>query len=155
MLNSHYKDMLQTLSAHNVEYLVVGAVALAAHGIPRATGDIDIWINATVENADRTYRALAAFGAPMGDLAKDELAIPGVVFQIGVAPLRIDILTKIEGVSFEEAWPEKVIVDFDGFPMPVLSKKFMIQNKRTCGRTKDLADIEALEEIDSNNSSCE
>ena len=148
MLNNHYKDMLQTLSAHNVEYLVVGAVALAAHGIPRATGDIDIWVNATAENADRTYRALAAFGTPLGDLAKDELAIPGVVFQIGVAPLRIDILTYIEGVSFEEAWSEKVIVDFGGFPMPVLSRKLMIQNKRTSGRSKDLVDLEALEKID-------
>jgi hypothetical protein len=155
MLNSHYKDMLQTLSAHNVEFVVVGAVALAAHGIPRATGDIDIWVNATSENAGRTYRALAAFGAPLGDLAKEELAIPGLVFQIGVAPLKIDILTKIEGVSFAEAWAEKVIVDFDGFPMPVLSKRLMIQNKRSCGRSKDLVDLEALEKIDSNSSSME
>jgi len=151
MLINHYKDMLQTLSDHDVEYLVVGAVALAAHGIPRATGDIDIWVNATPENADRTYRALAAFGAPLVDLTKDELALPGVVFQIGVAPLRIDILTKIDGVSFDEAWPEKIIVDFDGFPMPVLSRKLMIQNKRSSARSKDLLDIEALGNIDSNN----
>jgi len=155
MLNSHYKDMLQTLSAHNVEYLVVGAVALAAHGIPRATGDIDIWINATTDNAQRTYRALAVFGAPVGDLSQEELAIPGIVFQIGVAPLRIDILTKIEGVSFSDAWSEKMIVDFDGFPMPVLSKRLMIENKRSCGRSKDLVDLEALEKNESNKSNDE
>ena len=91
----------------------------------------------------------------MGDLNRDELAMPGIVFQIGVAPLRIDILTKIDGVSFNEAWPEKIVVDFDGLPMPVLSKKLMIQNKRTCARPKDLVDLDALDNIDSNNSNRE
>ena len=153
MLNSHYKDMLQKLSAHNVDYLVVGAIALAAHGIPRATGDMDIWVNATPENAQRIYRALVAFGAPLEELSQDDFTIPGTVFQIGVVPLRIDILTTIDGVSFDEAWPDKIIVDFNGFPMPVLSKKLMIQNKRSSARLKDVVDLEALEKIENDGES--
>lgn len=145
MLNNHYKDMLQTLSDHEVEYLVVGAVALAAHGIPRATADIDIWVNATPENAERVYQALASFGAPLGDLTKDDLALPGIFFQIGVPPLRIDILTGVSGVTFQEAWLETITVDFDGIPMPVLSKRLMIQNKQSSGRDKDLLDVKQLE----------
>ena len=148
MLNNHYKDMLQTLSDHEVEYLVVGAVALAAHGIPRATADIDIWINATSKNAERVYHALAAFGAPLGDLTRDDLTIPGIFFQIGVPPLRIDILTGVSGVTFQEAWLEKITVDFDGVPMPVLSKRLMVQNKQASGRDKDLLDVKQLEKED-------
>lgn len=153
MLNSHYKDMLRELSAHNVEYLVVGAIALAAHGIPRATGDIGIWVNAIPENADRIYRALEAFGAPLDGLSQDDFTGAGMVFQIGVVPLRIDILTTVDGVSFDEAWLDKISVDFDGLPMPVLSKKLMIQNKRACGRLKDAVDLEALEKIENDGES--
>ena len=153
MLNSHYKDMLQELSAHNVEYLVVGAIALAAHGIPRATGDIDIWVNATPENSERIYRALGAFGAPLQELSQDDFTGAEMVFQIGVVPLRIDILTAVDGVSFDEAWADKIIVDFDGLPMPVLSKKLMIQNKRASGRLKDTLDLEALEKIENDGES--
>ena len=153
MLNSHYKDMLRELSDHHVEYLVVGAIALAVHGIPRATGDIDIWVNATPENAQRVYRALEAFGAPLEGLSQDDFTGVDMVFQIGVVPLRIDILTAVDGVSFDEAWADKIVVDFDGLPMSVLSKKLMIQNKRASGRLKDRLDLEALEKIENDGES--
>jgi hypothetical protein len=105
MLNPDFSDMLSAFTGESVEYLVVGAYALAAHGVPRATGDLDFWIRPTPENASRVLRALAAFGAPTADLALDDLTTPDLVFQIGVEPNRIDILTSIDGVTFDEAGP--------------------------------------------------
>ncbi len=146
MLSPDYSDMLSALSAAEAEFLVVGAFAMAAHQMPRATGDIDLWIRPSPENAERVWRALAEFGAPMGDLSVEELARPGLFFQIGVAPVRIDVLTAIDGVNFDAAWTERVLFDLDGIPVPVLSRKHLLINKKASGRPKDLVDAAWIEE---------
>lgn len=140
-----FKDLLSAFNAHGVEYLVVGAHALAAHGYVRATGDLDVWVRPEAANAKRVVSALTAFGAPLGDLRPEDLAVPGTVFQIGVAPIRIDVLTTIDGVSFDEAWPDRLMAHFLNLPVPVLSSAHLVKNKRTVGRTQDLADVEWLE----------
>lgn len=138
--------MLAALCAESAEYLVVGAHALAAHGLPRATGDLDLWVRPTPENARRVWRALEAFGAPLHELTLDDLSQPGVVFQIGLAPNRIDILTSITGVNFEEASKNRILVELEGLEVPVLGRDELIRNKRVVGRARDLADIEELRE---------
>lgn len=146
MLNPDYRDMLSAFEDEKVEYLVVGAYALAAHGAPRATGDLDLWIRPTPENVDRTFSALEAFGAPTHELTVSDLADPDLVFQVGVEPRRIDILSSITGVSFAEAWREREQVEINGLSLPVLGRAQLIENKRALGRNQDLADIERLVE---------
>lgn len=138
--------MLSALFAAGAEFLVVGAHALAAHGVPRATGDLDLWVRASAENAERVWRALEQFGAPLHDLTIDDLARPDVVFQIGVVPQRIDLLTSITGVSFDDAWANRVHVEIGELEVPVLGRSELLRNKRAVGRTRDLADIEELGE---------
>jgi hypothetical protein len=147
-MNRDFVEMLSALIEARAEFLVVGAHALAAHGVPRATGDLDIWVRNDLENADRVLAALAAFGAPLSDLTRDDLIRPGTVFQIGVPPSRIDILTSISGVSFDEASPNHVTVNVAGFAIPVLGKNDFIANKRAVGRPKDLSDLDLLEEAE-------
>ena len=147
-MNSDFRDLLSTFNAHGVEYLVVGAFALAAHGRIRATGDIDIWVRPVAENAVRVLKALAAFGAPLHDLTEADLSRPGLVFQIGVAPFRIDIMTGIDGVKFSDAWSSRIQTKFADQPVGVLSVEHMIRNKRAAGRAQDLADLEWLENPD-------
>lgn len=144
-VNQNFKDLLAALSAASVDFLVVGAHALAAHGHIRATKDLDVWVRPDSANASRVIRSLKDFGAPLQDLTEVDLTEPGTVFQIGVEPLRIDILTAIDGVDFEEAWPDRVPVSFDGQPAAVLSRYHLIQSKRAAGRAQDLADVEWLE----------
>lgn len=146
MLNADYRDMLSALSAAGVEFLVVGAYALAAHGLPRATGDIDFWVRPSAENADRVLAALREFGAPMGDLTPDDLSRPGTVFQIGVAPRRIDILTAIDGVGFDAAWNNRESRTVDGLSVPVLSRADLLLNKRATNRPKDQVDAQWIED---------
>ncbi len=143
-MSHDFRDLLAGFNVHNVEYLVVGAHALAAHGHVRATEDLDIWVRPEPENAKRVLTALRAFGAPLHDLTEKDLTAPGVVFQIGVAPLRIDVLTAIDGVEFDEAWPSRFNTQFADQPITVLSKEHLIKNKRATGRTQDLADVERL-----------
>ena len=121
MLNEDYKEMLQNLLDQKVEFLVVGAYALAAHGFPRATGDMDIWIKPDEKNSKKVYKALARFGAPINEIREDEFSQPGLIFQIGVVPRRIDIITKIDAVEFDEADSDKIFVDIDDLKIPVLS----------------------------------
>lgn len=139
-----FRDLLRVFVAHEVRFLVVGAYALAVLGRPRATGDLDVWIDATRENAPRTMEALREFGAPLSDLQIDELAAPGVVYQIGLPPLRIDVLTSIDGVEFARAWRRRISADFDGVVVPVIGRSDFLANKRASGRLKDLADAERL-----------
>lgn len=139
-----FVEMLSALDAAGAEYLVVGAHALAAHGVPRATGDLDVRVRATPENARRVLAALREFGAPLFDLTADDLSRPGTVFQIGVAPVRIDLLTSISGVGFEEAWAGRVEVPIEGVNVGVLGRKELVLNKRATGRPKDLLDAESL-----------
>jgi hypothetical protein len=145
LVNSDYSDMLSALNDAGAEYLVVGAYAMAAHGVPRATGDIDVWVKPSAENADRVWQALVAFGALRSGVSREDFATPGVVFQIGLPPHRIDLLTAIDGVDFDEAWSDRSSFDYGGVLTHVLSLPALLTNKRATGRTKDLADIEALE----------
>ncbi len=145
MLNPDFSDMLSAFTAESVEFLVVGAYALAAHGIPRATGDLDFWVRPSPENAQRVLRALAAFGAPAGDVTVQDLTTPDLVFQIGLEPNRIDILTSIDGVHFDEAYQTRLTARIGSLEVPVLGREALIRNKRAVGRPKDLADIAQLE----------
>lgn len=147
-MNRDFSDLLAAFDAHGVEYLIVGAHALAAHGHVRATKDLDVWVRPSEGNAPRVLAALEAFGAPLHDLTARDLATPGTVFQIGVPPIRIDIITEIDGVEFESAWPDRVIVEVGDTRVPIMSRDHLIANKRATGRLQDLADIERLEELD-------
>lgn len=153
MLNEDYKDMLLAFSGENVSYLLVGAYAMAVHGYPRATIDIDLWVLPSPDNADAVLRALRRFGAPLDALSKDDLTGAGVIFQIGVAPRRIDIITSVDGLRFEDAFKHSLIVNIDGTDVRVLAIGDLIRNKKATGRTKDLADAEALELLRDSSSS--
>jgi hypothetical protein len=141
-----FRDLLAELRRAEARFLVVGAHALAAHGVPRATVDLDVWIDASPENASRVWAALAAFGAPLSALTITEadLTRPDTVAQFGLPPWRIDILTGISGVTFDEAWPERIEADFEDVSVPFIGRAAFVRNKRASGRLKDLADIEAL-----------
>lgn len=147
MLNEDYKDMLRALSEERVKFLLVGAYALAAHGYPRATMDIDIWVMPSPENADAVLRALLRFGAPLSNITREDLKRTGTVFQIGVAPRRIDIITAASGLQFEGTYERSLTVDIEGVEVHIPSVDDLICNKKASGRTKDLADAEALEAL--------
>ena len=144
-MSPDFKDLLSEFNAHGVEYLVVGAYALAAHGRVRATGDLDVWVRPDPANAQRVLSALTKYGAPLQDLTEQDLSAPGIVYQIGVAPLRIDVLTGIDAVEFGEAWRERVFTRFADQSVSVLSVAHLIRNKRAVGRAQDIADLEWLE----------
>jgi len=145
MLNLDFKDMLSCLKDEGVDFIVVGAYALAAHGFPRATGDIDIWVRNSFENAQKVMRALVKFGAPSSSLSEEDFTAPDVIVQLGVEPCRIDLLTSIDGVGFDEAWQSKVSITIDDLEIHVLSKEDLLRNKLTTGREKDQGDIVWLE----------
>jgi len=147
MLNEDYKDILHALSDEKVKFILVGAYALAAHGYPRATMDIDIWVMPSPQNAESVLRALRRFGAPLNNLTKEDLQIDGTIFQIGVAPRRIDIITAASGLRFEETFQNSISVNIEGIEVHIPSIDDLIRNKRVSGRTKDLADAEALESL--------
>jgi hypothetical protein len=144
--NQDFKDLFVALNAQGVEFLVVGAHALAAHGYVRATKDLDVWVRPSDENAARVMRALSAFGAPTHEVTKEDFAIPGITFQIGVQPVRIDIITAVDGLTFVLAWQNRVESDYGGERVFVVSREDLIRNKRASGRPQDLADIDALEQ---------
>jgi len=140
-----FSDMLSALSAEGVEHLLVGAYAMAVHGVPRATGDIDLWVRPSPENAEKVLRALARYGAPIAGLTVDDLSRPGTVFQIGVAPNRVDVLTAIDGVDFQEAWSRRITTEIEGMSVPVIGFDDLVRNKRATDRPRDRADAEELE----------
>ena len=144
MLNKDYKDILESLLNEGVDFILVGAYALAAHGFPRATMDIDIWVNPAPENAKKVYAALVKFGAPIEKISVQELSGDDTIFQIGVAPRRIDILTQISGVDFKDAWEDTIKVTIDGLDINILSAAHLIKNKLVTGRPKDIEDVENL-----------
>ncbi len=146
-MNRDFAEMLKALAAENVDYLVVGAYAVAGHGIPRATGDIDLWVRPTAENAARLWQALQRFGAPRSRLSPASFTQPDVVYQIGLPPNRIDFLTTIDGVVFDDAWIEKVPCIVDGIAFSMLSFRHLVANKRATGRPQDLADVARLESL--------
>jgi predicted nucleotidyltransferase len=145
MLNKDYREMLQCLLEAKVRFLLVGAYALAVHGFPRATKDIDFFVWATPENAANLIRALVRFGAPLDDISESDFATAGTVFQIGNSPRRIDFLTNISGIEFEHAYANRKNILLEGLEIPVISVSDLIANKRASGRSQDLADVEKLE----------
>ena len=144
------RDLLELLcafNAHNVEYLVIGGYAVGLHAEPRATKDLDVWIRSDKNNSELVFRALAEFGAPLENLGPEDFNDEVSVFQIGSPPLRIDVLQRIDGLSFEEAWPRRIEAPIhDGLLVHVISKEDLIRNKLASGRSRDLLDVEALRE---------
>ena len=146
-MHPDFKELLAEFNVHHVEYLVVGAHALAAHGHVRATKDMDIWVRPNPANAKRVVAALEAFGAALHGATDLDLSGPDFVLQLGVAPIRIDVITSITGVTFDEAWPDRLQTVFDGEPVGVLSKRHLIRNKSATGRLQDIADVEWLRRV--------
>ena len=145
MLNPDFREMLSCLKDEGVDFIIVGAYALAAHGLIRATGDIDVWLRVSPDNARKVLRALARFGTPTSDLSEEDFTTPDTILQLGVEPRRIDLLTGIDGVEFDEAAQGKERVDVDGVEVFVLSKQDLLKNKLAAGRDKDRGDIAWLE----------
>src|SRR6185295_10284249 len=145
-MNEDFQDLLTILVEEQVRFLVVGAHALAVHGVPRATGDLDIWVEPEQQNADRAWRALTRFGAPLEaqNVTRDDFSRRGTVYQIGLPPRRIDILSEIDGVEFDRAWESHVMGTVGPLQVPFLGRATLLENKRATGRPKDLADVELL-----------
>jgi len=143
MLNCDYTEMLRLLNASGARYLVVGAYAVIYYTEPRLTRDLDLWIDRTPENARRTLQALAEFGAPVEGM-QSVLEEADMVLQIGIEPLRIDIMTGLSGLEFEAAWQNSVPDVWDGVPVRFLSKTDLISSKQAAGRPKDRLDLEEL-----------
>jgi hypothetical protein len=152
-VNEDFSDFLAGLIAAAARFLVVGAHALAVHGVPRATGDLDIWIDTSSDNVDRVWASLLRFGAPIEAMGvtRDHLTRPGVVIQIGLPPRRIDVLTEISGVTFEDAWADRLVQSVGALEVPFLGRAALTANKRAVGRLQDRADLEALGEVDMGN----
>ncbi|MGN6528794.1 MAG: hypothetical protein ACTHL8_20565 [Burkholderiaceae bacterium] len=145
MLNKDFKEFVGLLDSTNVEYLLVGGYALAAHGHPRYTGDIDFWVNPTPENVVRLMQALTAFGFGGLGLTRDDFMQPDAVVQLGYPPARIDLLTAIDGVSFDACYARRRRLRVDGVELSLIDVDDLRANKRASGRLKDLADLEALD----------
>jgi hypothetical protein len=145
-LNEDFRDLLVLLADAGVEFVIVGAYALAFHGSPRASGDIGLFLRPSASNAERAFQALARFGAPLeaAGVTAADLAQPGAVYQIGLPPRRIDLLTEISGVSFDEAWASRITSEVEGRPVPFIGRDAFLKNKEAAGRPKDLADIARL-----------
>jgi hypothetical protein len=143
-MNPDFVDLLRAFVAADVRFLIVGAYALALHGRPRATGDLDVWVAADPANAARVMTALRAFGAPMSEITEADFARPGVVYQIGIPPGRIDILTELTGLTFGDAWRDRLRGRFGDIEVDFIGREAFVRNKRAIGRPKDLGDIEGL-----------
>jgi hypothetical protein len=143
MLAKDYQDMIHEFNNFDVEFVVVGAYAMSIFGYTRATGDIDFFVNPTEINVNNLWKALQSFGAPLGNIKQTDFLQEGIVFQIGIAPLRIDVLTSIDGVTFDSIHIEQHAID--GLTLPVIDLQSLITNKRSTGRLRDLADCEELE----------
>ena len=146
-MNQDFRDLLSALLRAGARFLVAGAHAMAVHGVPRATGDLDVWVDPAPDNAERVWQALLEFGAPVAALpvSKRDLEIPGQEVQICVSPQRIDVLTGVTGVDFETAWVERIVHRVDTLDLPFIGREALLRNKRATGRAKDLADLEILE----------
>ena len=143
-MNPDFVDLLRAFVAADVRFLIVGAYALALHGRPRATGDLDVWVAADPANAARVMAALRAFGAPMSEITEADFARPGVVYQIGIPPGRIGLLTELTGLTFGDAWRDRLRGRFGDIEVDFIGREAFVRNKRAIGRPKELADVEGL-----------
>jgi hypothetical protein len=149
-MSPDWRDLLSALGRTGARFLVVGAHALAVHGVPRGTQDLDLWIEPTPENATRVWQAMVEFGAPLTALkiTREDFYRPGTVIQLGLPPNRVDLLSSLDGVTdFQAAWDQRVEHQFGGHLVPFIGRATLIVNKRAAGRRKDLADLEALGEL--------
>lgn len=145
-VNSDFSDLLRLFNDNNVRYLVIGGYAVIQHAEPRFTKDLDLWISTDTGNAMAVYKALQEFGAPLTGLSEADFAEEGYFYQMGVPPIRVDILMGIPGIPFEQAWPNRLEVDFDGLPVYFIARQDLITAKRASGRPQDLIDAELLEQ---------
>ena len=146
-LPDDFRDVLVSLADAGARFVVVGGYAVAFHGHARATKDLDVYVEPNAENALRVERALVAFGAPLRALgiSAEDFHRPDVTVQLGVPPLRIDLLTAADGIDFDEAWATREMLDVDGRSIPVIGREALLKNKMASGRHRDLADVEALQ----------
>ena len=147
-LDKDFSEFVESFIAHDVRFMIVGGYALAAHGLPRATGDLDAWVLIDPANAQRILSALNDFGFGDLDIDESDLVRPDSIVQLGYAPYRVDILTTIDGVNFEQAWEGRLTVDVNGMSVPFIGRDDLIVNKRAVGRPQDLADVERLTRSD-------
>jgi hypothetical protein len=145
LTSSDFKELLNLFNDYHVKYLVIGGYAVMKYTEPRYTKDLDIWVKADRENAVLVLKALKAFGAPLSGMSEDDFAHEGYFYQIGVAPVRIDILMSVQQVAFDDAWPNRFESDIGGIRAPFISKEDLIRSKRGAGRPQDLIDVELLE----------
>ncbi len=145
LVNFDFKELLSILADKGVKYLVIGGYAVIRYGEPRYTKDLDLWVFADPENAQAIFSALKAFGAPLTNLTPDDFSEEGYFYQMGVPPVRVDILMSVPGLSFDDAWERRENVDFDGVIMPFISRQDLIISKRASGRPQDILDADALE----------
>jgi hypothetical protein len=144
-LNADLREFIELLNSRGIEYVIVGAHSLAFHARPRYTGDLDILVRPSRENADKLVSLLRDFGFGKGDFTESDFTVPEQMIQLGRAPNRIDLLTSISGVDIDDAFRTKILTEMEGLPVFVLSKELLIQNKRTVGRPQDVADLRELE----------
>lgn len=145
-IQSDFKELLELFNSHKIEYLITGGYALAYHGAPRYTGDIDLFVKTSLDNAKRIISALDEFGFGSLGLTKEDFVEPNQIIQLGVAPGRIDIITSISGVTWEEAYAGRIDGTCGGVPAYFVGREQFVKNKKATGRKKDLADLEALGE---------
>jgi hypothetical protein len=146
-MNPDFLDIIRALLNAKVRFIIVGAYAVNLYVDPRATGDLDIWVEPALDNAPRVISALNEFGAPLTEVSEKDFASAGITFQIGLPPRRIDLLTSVSGLEFAEAWADRQEFAFGPFAVPFLSKAAVIKNKRATGRPKDIADLDALDSM--------
>jgi predicted nucleotidyltransferase len=146
-LAQDFEDFIKLLNKHQVDYMVVGGYALAFHGKPRHTGDLDIWINTTEDNAEKLIHTIKEFGLSSLGLTKSDFMQEGYVTQIGYPPLRIDILNSIDGVQFETAFLNKLLVDVNGIEIKYIGLRDFIDNKNASGRSQDIADVKEIKKL--------
>lgn len=146
-MNQDFVDLLRALSDADARFLIVGAYAVGVHGHPRATKDLDVWVEATAENAPKVIRALKVFGAPLMGLTEQDMSKPDVGLQIGVEPGRIDVLTRVSGVGFADVWARRTYANFGDVRCGVIGFDDLLINKRAAGRPQDIADVSSLEEL--------
>jgi hypothetical protein len=144
-LTGDLREFIESLNSHGVEFVIVGGFALAFHGHPRYTGDLDILVHASRENAERVYRAITEFGFPAGGLSASDFLERDQIIQLGRPPHRIDILTSLSGVEFAEVWASRILAHLDRLPVAFISRECLIRNKKATNRAQDRADVEALE----------
>ena len=146
-LEKDFEDFVRLLNEHSVDYMIVGGYALAFHGKPRHTGDLDIWIALSDKNAEKMHRVIKDFGMASLGMQKEDFLQSGLITQIGYPPLRIDILNEIDGISFKEAWLNKAMIDIDGLSINYIGLDDLIKNKISSGRHQDISDVVALRKI--------